>query len=125
MLKALSLFSGAGGLDLGLEAAGFRVQLCVENDKHCLELLKTNRPSWRLAEPGDIFKLDPSDMMRQARLHRGELDLLAGGPPCQPFSKAGYWHRGDALRLKDPRAKTLRPPPTMFVRWHQRPLMVT
>jgi len=107
MPKLISLFSGAAGLDLGLEAAGFRVQLCVENDAHCLLTLEANRPEWRIARPSDIFKLKPIDMIQQAGLRPRELDLLAGGPPCQPFSKAGYWHRGEALRLKDPRAKTL------------------
>ena len=107
MLKLLSLFSGAGGLDLGLEAANFKVQLCVENDKYCQQTLKLNRPRWKIADPSDVFKLDPKEMMKQANLRRGELDLLAGGPPCQPFSKAGYGHRGDSLRLRDPRAKTL------------------
>ena len=107
MLKLISLFSGAGGLDLGLEAAGFDVRLCVENDSYCQATLRTNRPAWKIAEPSDVFKLDPKDMLRQANLRPGELDLLAGGPPCQPFSKAGYWRTGDSRRLKDPRAKTL------------------
>lgn len=107
MFKLLSLFSGAGGLDLGLEVAGFNVHLCVENDKYCQYTLRTNRPKWKIAAPPDVFKLDPREMMCQANLRRGELDLLAGGPPCQPFSKAGYWCRGDSLRLRDPRAKTL------------------
>lgn len=107
MLKLVSLFSGAGGLDLGLEAAGFKVRLCVEYEKYCQMTLRANRPDWTLADPADVFKLDPKDMLRQAGLKPGEVDLLAGGPPCQPFSKAGYWRNGDSLRLRDPRAKTL------------------
>jgi len=107
MYSLVSLFSGAGGLDLGLEEAGFKVQLCVENDLICRNTLHLNRPRWRLSNPGDIFKLKPTDILKQSGLKKGELDLLAGGPPCQPFSKASYWHRGDSLRLKDPRAKTL------------------
>ncbi len=107
MLKLASLFSGAGGLDLGLEAAGFDASLCVENEKNCILTLQTNRPNWKIADPPDIFKLRPSDFLKQANVRPSEIDLLAGGPPCQPFSKAGYWHRGDSLRLKDPRAKTL------------------
>ena len=50
----LSLFTGAGGLDLGLEAAGFKPVLCVEVDEDSRATLKQNRPGWRLANPGDI-----------------------------------------------------------------------
>ncbi len=107
MHSLVSLFTGAGGLDLGLESAGFDVRLCVENDPICQTTLRTNRPKWRLANPPDIFLLKPKEILRQAKLKPRQLDLLAGGPPCQPFSKASYWHRGDSLRLKDPRAKTL------------------
>lgn len=107
MPSLISLFSGAGGLDLGLEAAGFKVRLCVENDQDCQRTLTKNRPRWKLAKPSDVFKLRPEDFSKQASMCRRSLDLLAGGPPCQPFSKAGYWHSGDSLRLLDPRAKTL------------------
>lgn len=105
--SALSLYSGAGGLDLGIEAAGFDVRLCVEMDVNCRATLKKNRPRWNIADPGDIHDLDLEDALRQASLRPGELQLLAGGPPCQPFSKSGYWVRGDARRLQDPRAATL------------------
>ena len=44
---------------------------------------------------------------RVGGLKTGAVDLVVGGPPCQPFSKAGYWSRGDSLRLDDPRAHTL------------------
>lgn len=108
-LKSISLFTGAGGLDLGLEAAGFDVSLCVEIDEGCRATLKQNRPNWKLAEPGDITALKPQEIMEQAGISKsGELTLLAGGPPCQPFSKSGYWVNGDAKRLADPRSKTLR-----------------
>src|SRR5205823_4834349 len=100
--------TGAGGLDLGLEAAGFRTQLCVEVDRDARETLKRNRPNWNLATPGDVHKHAPADLLALAELNEGELDLLAGGPPCQPFSKSGYWSTGDAKRLDDPRAATLR-----------------
>lgn len=104
---ALSLYSGAGGLDLGLEAAGFDVRLCVEIDVDSRATLKKNRPAWRISEPGDIHDLAPEEALHQASLRPREAQLLAGGPPCQPFSKSGYWVRGDARRLDDPRAATL------------------
>lgn len=106
--SVLSLFSGAGGLDLGLEAAGFDVRLCVEMDEDSCATLQKNRPRWVISAPGDIHDLEPQDALRQASLSPGELLLLAGGPPCQPFSKSGYWANGDARRLRDPRAATLR-----------------
>jgi DNA (cytosine-5)-methyltransferase 1 len=106
-MKTISLFTGAGGLDLGLEAAGFDTRICVECDADARETLHTNRPHWRLLEPGDIHASSPDEVLSQARLKRGEAALLAAGPPCQPFSKAAYWANGDTQRLADPRAKTL------------------
>lgn len=106
-LTVLSLFTGAGGLDLGLEAAGFEPVLCVEIDEDSRATLKKNRPGWRLAEPGDIHALEPSEILRQAGIKPRELRLLAGGPPCQPFSKSAYWANGNGSRLRDPRARTL------------------
>lgn len=106
--RVLSLFTGAGGLDIGLEAAGFSTAICVEADEDARHTIRTNRPYWKLAEPPDIFELDPYDLLRQAKLDPGETALLSAGPPCQPFSKATYWYKGSLLGLKDPRAGTLR-----------------
>src|SRR5205807_9875965 len=102
----LSLFSGAGGLDYGLEAAGFETRACVEFDHDCCETLRSNGRGWSVIER-DIHKVSTGEILEQARLKVGEADLLVGGPPCQPFSKAGYWARGDSRRLDDPRASTL------------------
>jgi DNA (cytosine-5)-methyltransferase 1 len=104
---ALSLYSGAGGLDLGLEAAGINHVLFVENDVDARSTISLNRPAWKLATPGDIHQHDPSDLVAMANVPRRELDILIAGPPCQPFSKSGYWATGDSKRLADPRADTL------------------
>ncbi|WP_141619592.1 DNA cytosine methyltransferase [Myxococcus sp. AB036A] len=104
--KVISLFSGAGGLDYGFEAAGFETAVALEMDHACCETLRENRPSWTVMET-DILKVRGKDVLKAAGLKIGEADVLIGGPPCQPFSKAGYWARGDALRLSDPRAATL------------------
>lgn len=103
--KVLSLFTGAGGLDLGLEAAGFEVALAVEMDKHACATLRHNR-KWNVWE-GDIHDLSSKEIQKLTGTKVGELDLLVGGPPCQPFSKSAYWSRGDTKRLDDPRADTL------------------
>lgn len=105
-LPTISLFSGAGGLDLGIELAGFDVRLCVEVDEVARQTLSASGRQRSLACPGDIYRLTPDAILEQARLKRGQVALLAGGPPCQPFSKAGYWASGDSRRLADPRAKT-------------------
>lgn len=107
-MKVLSLFTGAGGLDLGLERAGFEIAGCVEADADCQATLRSNRPQWHLLESGDIHAHRPSDILSAFGLSVGEATLLAGGPPCQPFSKSGQWRQGEALRMSDPRAQTLR-----------------
>lgn len=103
--KVISLFTGAGGLDLGLEAAGFELAVAVEMNARAVQTLRENR-DWAVIE-GDIQSISTADILATAGLREGEADLLAGGPPCQPFSKSGYWHRQDSLRLRDPRAVTL------------------
>jgi DNA (cytosine-5)-methyltransferase 1 len=104
--KLISLFSGAGGLDYGFEAAGFETGVCVELDHDCCETLRASRPSWNVIERS-IFETPTAEMLEACGSRPGDIDLLIGGPPCQPFSKAGYWARGDSLRLEDPRASTL------------------
>ena len=100
--KVISLFTGAGGLDLGLEEAGFNTAVCVEIDKDCRETLRKNRPDWKLFEddkgriPGDITKISSKELLRFAGLIKGEADLVVGGAPCQPFSNIGKrWGKQD------------------------------
>jgi DNA (cytosine-5)-methyltransferase 1 len=107
-LQVLSLFTGAGGLDLGLECAGFSTIGCVEKDRDCRATLAANRPDWALIEPGDILELAPKRLLAQVGAKPGELALVAGGPPCQPFSKSSFWRTGEAPGMNDPRARTLR-----------------
>ena len=105
--RLMSLFTGAGGLDLGLEAAGFKPALSVEVDEDARRTLATNRPSWLLSDPGNIHALRSEELLEQASLKPRQIALLVGGPPCQPFSKSAYWTNGDAGRLADPRSHTL------------------
>jgi DNA (cytosine-5)-methyltransferase 1 len=106
-MKTLSLFTGAGGLDLGLERAGFQIAGCLEIDRDALRTLEANRPEWARLD-GDIHSYRPKDILAHLRLQRGEITLLSGGPPCQPFSKSGQWRHGAPRRMDDPRAETLR-----------------
>ena len=105
MLKALSLYTGVGGLDFGFEAAGYETACAVEMDPVSCRTLRLNR-DWSVIER-DIHAVTSKEILKAAALKAGEPDILIGGPPCQPFSKSGYWARGDALRLDDPRADTL------------------
>ena len=106
MPKVISLFSGAGGLDYGLEAAGFTFGAGVEMDADCVTTIQESRPNWPVLNR-NILEVPSQELLDIAMSTKGEVDLVAGGPPCQPFSKAGYWARGDSQRLADPRSNTL------------------
>lgn len=83
-LRALSLFSGGGGFDLGFERAGFEHAASHDILEICAKTLKTNRPNWSVhgGPNGDVTRVDWSRFA-------GQIDVLHGGPPCQPFSIAG------------------------------------
>lgn len=99
----VSLFTGAGGLDIGLEEAGFHTAVCVEYDADCRETLRFNRPEWKLFEegikvekgkmktriPGDIRDVEVNELLKFAGLKKGQVSLVVGGAPCQPFSNIG------------------------------------
>lgn len=104
-MKVISLFTGIGGLDFGFEAAGFETAVALEIDRACCRTLRANR-DWPVIE-ADIHTVTTNEMLKVGNLAVGEADVLIGGPPCQPFSKSGYWASGDAKRLKDKRADTL------------------
>jgi DNA (cytosine-5)-methyltransferase 1 len=86
--NVISLFSGAMGLDLGLEQAGFKTAVAVELDKWSCATIRWNRPDLPLIQ-GDIREVDAPAIVKAAGLKRGHVDLVAGGPPCQSFSTAG------------------------------------
>ncbi len=85
MRTALDLFSGCGGLSLGLEQAGFKVVGAIELDQLAAETYAMNHQGGKLWVR-DIRKVPVLEVMRELGLAPGELDLLAGCPPCQGFS---------------------------------------
>jgi DNA (cytosine-5)-methyltransferase 1 len=109
-LIACSLFAGAGGLDIGVESAGYRVVYAVENDPYAVQTLNRNRAAFfpKLPEvrPLDITALDPQRAIKEIGLGKGEVDLLVGGPPCVAFSKSGF-HLEYKREGRDPRANLL------------------
>ncbi len=91
-MRSVELFTGAGGLALGIEQAGFHHDTVIERDKYCCDTIRENQSrgfkslaGWRLFS-GDVQVFDYRGI-------KGEVDLLAGGPPCQPFSIGGK-HKG-------------------------------
>lgn len=99
-LKAISLFSGMGGLDLGLKAAGFRIYAQIDNDPYCVGTLKINWLNVPIIEE-DISTLSGDDILR-AGIKKAEVDLVAGGPSCQAFSRS---NEGKRKGTKDARGK--------------------
>lgn len=106
-LTVLSAFTGLGGLDVGLEYAGFVNVGCIERSATARASLAANRPQWRLLEPHEICAVARDLTPRMLGLRRGELSLLAGAPVCQPFSKAAQWTQSGRRGLKDPRSQCL------------------
>ena len=99
--KVISLFSGAGGLDIGFEQAGFSIAVAVEMDPSCCDTLKTNRPDLPIIN-GNITDITGTEILSKAGLKPLEAALVIGGPPCQSFSLAGL-RKG----LEDDRGKLL------------------
>ncbi len=99
--KVISLFSGAGGLDIGFERAGFQIAVCVEIDPSCCETLRSNKPELSIINKS-IVDVTGKEVLDAAGMKIGEPALVIGGPPCQSFSLAGL-RKG----LDDERGKLL------------------
>jgi DNA (cytosine-5)-methyltransferase 1 len=138
-MGCVSLFSGCGGLDLGIERAGFRVTLAVDNEPVCAESYKANFPhaSFYLGSVTDFVR----DLRTGSLLDDGEeIELLVGGPPCPPYSKSRFYRKEkpralrddlawetingylDTLRLLEPRAFILENVPGLAYKVHREAL---
>ena len=100
--KAISLFSGAMGLDLGFIESGVQIVLGNDVEKESHRTVASNLPDLKFLNQ-DIDRVEPEDLMREAGVSSGEVDILIGGPPCQPFSPAGR-----RAGLNDPRSSPLK-----------------
>jgi DNA (cytosine-5)-methyltransferase 1 len=98
--NAIDLFSGCGGLTLGLKLAGFRVLAAVEQDELAVDTYKANHPNVRVVHD-DIRAVEAKALRASLNLKLGELDLLAGCPPCQGFS--ALTTRNGTVRKRDNR----------------------
>lgn len=100
-LKIISLFSGAGGLDIGFGRAGFKTAVAVEIDPSCCDTLRANMPELPII-CRSITEVSAAEILEAGGLEVGEAALVIGGPPCQSFSLAGM-RRG----LNDDRGRLL------------------
>jgi DNA (cytosine-5)-methyltransferase 1 len=118
---AIDLFSGCGGLTLGLKQAGFNVVGAVEADAVAVNTYLANHRYVRVKHV-DIRKLSARGFRRELRMRVGELDLLAGCPPCQGFSvlrtrngsKRNRDHRNDLVHQMLRFAREFRPKAIMM-----------
>lgn len=84
-MKSIDLFAGAGGLSCGLKQAGFSPLLANEWIPQFAETYKLNHPETKVVV-GDVREVSETDLKRKLGVSSGEIDLVAGGPPCQGFS---------------------------------------
>lgn len=118
-VPVISLFSGAGGLDLAVErvadpplaaptiatAGPFRVAVATDYAPQALDTLALNLPETPIL-PGDIRSTPTSELLRVGSISEGDAALVIGGPPCTPFSKSGFW-LAEKRESRDPNASLL------------------
>ena len=86
-MNTVGLFTGAGGLDYGFEAAEFQTRVAIEIDSDCCKTIQQNR-NWPIINK-DIHDVTAAEILSVGNLQREEVDVLLGGPPC--LSSLGFW----------------------------------
>lgn len=100
-MRSISLFSGCGGLDIGLHEAGFRTALASDLEPLCANTWRRNMPGVPFLG-GRIGAWTRADVTNAMGGTIGEVDLVAGGPPCPPFSKSRFYRKDKPRALDDP-----------------------
>jgi DNA (cytosine-5)-methyltransferase 1 len=102
-MKSIELFAGAGGLGIGTSLAGFHPVLVVERDPYCCDTIRKNQS--RKFDPVASWPLEQVDVRAvDFKAHEGQIQLVTGGPPCQPFSIGGKHRAYDDTRDMFPQA---------------------
>lgn len=109
-IKAISMFSGAGGLDIGTQLAGIPVLSTLDTFADSVETMKRN-PFFKKTqhECGDITQIDGKHYADLIKKENPEKLIVVGGPPCQPFSKAGYWVTNEKRKSSEDARNMIQP----------------
>lgn len=109
-VKAISMFSGAGGLDIGTQLAGVPVMSSLDIFEDSVKTIQQNAFFKNtMHECGDITDINCSHYLEMIRRENPEKLIIVGGPPCQPFSKAGYWVTNEKRNSNDDPRNMIKP----------------